>query len=143
MLRIVPNVVADIRYKNGWSSDITSIRDCEACIKGKAHTIPYPSKATHRAEKVLELVHTDVCVMPVSSRDGHRYFVSFIDDYSRYAMIYLLRKKSEAMRAFHHYKVLMEKQTDMDIKSLRSDGGGEYVSKQFKQCWQMKESNVK
>lgn len=52
--------------------------------------------------------------------------MSFVDDYSRYTRIFLLRSKDEAEEMFLKYKVQVENQLDKKIKRLRSDRGGEY-----------------
>ena len=81
---------------------------------------------------MLELVHTDVCgPMNIKAREGYRYFVTFIDDYSRYGYTYLLCHKSETFDRFKEFKAVAEKQLDSSIKSLRSDRGGEYLSGEF------------
>jgi transposase InsO family protein len=106
--------------------------DCESCAKGKLHAVPHPKHAQHRAQTKLMLIHTDLCSMP-ESREGFRYFISFIDDCTRLAQVHLLRNKHEAMKAFMDYKARMELATQRNIIMLRSDGGGEYMSKQFAQ----------
>ena len=62
---------------------------------------------------------------------GKRFYITFIDDYSRYTRVYLLRNKDEAMDAFIKYKNEVENQLSKKIKRLRSDRGGEYESKPF------------
>jgi len=57
---------------------------CEACIQGKQARQPFPSDGGTRAAKVLEIVHSDVCgPMKTTSMGGARYFLTFIDDFSR------------------------------------------------------------
>ena len=107
--------------------------DCESCVMGKLHAQPYPHATTHRAKVPLELVHTDVCGPLPATRDGFRYFICFIDDHTRFTEVRLLRNKSDAMDAFIEYKSWIEHATQRGIKMLRSDGGGEYLSKQFNQ----------
>jgi transposase InsO family protein len=85
-----------------------------------------------RASKLLELVHNDVCgPMKTTSRGGAQYFVTFINEFSRKTHVYLLRAKGEVFDKFKKYKALVENQTSMKIKTLRSDNGGEFVSKKF------------
>ncbi|KAL0348559.1 UNVERIFIED_CONTAM: Retrovirus-related Pol polyprotein from transposon TNT 1-94 [Sesamum angustifolium] len=60
------------------------------------------------------------------SKGGKKYYISFVDDYSRYTKIYLLRSKDEASEMFLKYKAEVENQLDKKIKRLRSDRGGEY-----------------
>ncbi|CAN0838360.1 Retrovirus-related Pol polyprotein from transposon TNT 1-94, partial [Linum grandiflorum] len=66
-------------------------------------------------------------------KGGKRYYITFIDDFSRYTKIYLLRTKDEAEHKFLAYKAEVENQLDRKIKRLRSDRGGEYSSTFLKQ----------
>jgi transposase InsO family protein len=58
--------------------------------------------------------------------------VSFIDDYTRKTWIYRIKAKSEVLEVFRKFKVVVYRQTGKYIKVLRSDGGSEYVSAEFK-----------
>ena len=69
--------------------------------------------------------------MSVHARGGFVYFKTFIDDYSRYGYLYLMRYKSEAFKRFKEFRNEVEKQHGRSIKSLRSDRGGEYLSQAF------------
>ncbi|KAL0445517.1 UNVERIFIED_CONTAM: hypothetical protein Slati_1679600, partial [Sesamum latifolium] len=62
---------------------------------------------------------------------GFSYFITFIDDHSRYGYVYLMRYKSEAFGRFKEYRLEVENQTNRKIKALRSDRGGEYLSDEF------------
>ena len=62
---------------------------------------------------------------------GKRFYITFIDDYSRYTKVYLLRNKDEAMDAFIKYKNEVENRLSKKIKRLRYDKGGEYESNAF------------
>ena len=69
--------------------------------------------------------------MNIQARGGYEYFVTFIDDYSKYGYIYLLRCKFECFDKFKEFKAEIEKRHGIYIKSLRSDRGGEYLSNDF------------
>lgn len=69
--------------------------------------------------------------MTPKSREGARFVLTFIDDYSRFASVYLLKAKSEVITRFMEYKALVEKQTGAKVRCVRTDNGGEYTSKQF------------
>lgn len=81
---------------------------------------------------MLELVHSDICgpINPTSN-GGKRYFITFIDDYSRKTRVYFLQEKSEAFSALKNFKTLVEKEADRPIMITRSDCGGEYNSQEF------------
>jgi hypothetical protein len=66
--------------------------------------------------------------MRVNSLAGSRYFVTFIDDKSRWCEVYFMKKKSEVIEKFKEYKCLVEKKTERKIKTVRSDNGTEYTS---------------
>ena len=86
----------------------------------------FPSSAK-RANKILELVHSDVFgPMSVPSLGNSMYYVSFIDEFSRNTWIYFLRKKSEVFDIFKEFKALVENQTEKKIKVLRTDNDGEF-----------------
>ena len=105
---------------------------CEGCIEGKQHRATFPSNGGTRATKPLEIVHSDVCgPMRTTSMGGARYFVTFIDDFSRKVWVYLLKSKGECFERFKEFKALVETQSQHKIKVLRSDNGGEYLSKAF------------
>lgn len=77
-------------------------------------------------------MHSDICgpLNPVSN-GNKKYFVSFIDDFSRKVWVYFLQEKSEAFSAFKSFKALVENESGRRIKILRTDRGGEYCSKEF------------
>ena len=62
----------------------SQILACEECVEGKQARASFPSDGGTRATQVLELVHSYVCgTMKTLSFGGARYFVTFIDDFSR------------------------------------------------------------
>jgi len=65
------------------------------------------------------------------SLGGARYFVSFIDDYSRRLWVYPIKKKSDVFSVFKVFKAQIELETGKKIKCLRTDNGGEYVDGEF------------
>jgi len=60
------------------------------------------------------------------SKGGQKWYITFIDDYSRYTKAYLLKCQDEAKGMFLKYKAEVENQLDQKIKRLRFDRGGEY-----------------
>jgi len=65
---------------------------------------------------------------PVNSIDGFRFYVLFVDHYTRFTWLYLPKSKSEVFTKFTHFKAMVETQFSTKIKIFRSDGGGEYIS---------------
>ena len=69
--------------------------------------------------------------MTTQAKGGYSYFITFIDDLSRFGYVYLMKHKSEAFDKFKEYQSMVEKQTRKSIKIFRSDRGGEYLSNKF------------
>jgi transposase InsO family protein len=69
--------------------------------------------------------------MSVATRNGYRYFVTFIDDLSRYGYVYLMKHKSKTFEKFKEFQKEVKNQLDRKIKQLHSDRGGEYLSFEF------------
>nr|GEW64567.1 hypothetical protein [Tanacetum cinerariifolium] len=92
---------------------------------------PYTHQV-ERAKDLLGLIHTNVCgPFKIISRQRVSYFVTFIDDFSRYGYVYLLKHKHEVFETFKVFQKEVENQLGKTIKSLCSDRGGEYMSKEF------------
>jgi transposase InsO family protein len=80
----------------------------------------------------VELIHSNICEMnDVLIKGGQRYFITMIDDASRYCYVYLLKTKDEALNCFKTYKTEAENQLEKNIKCFRSDRGSEYFSNEF------------
>ena len=95
---------------------------CEPCLAGKQHRGPIPKIATHRATHALALVHSDVHELPVRNRAGHKYWVTFIDDFSRFWVVRELSHKSDVFQAFKEFKALVENLFECKVKALRDVG---------------------
>jgi hypothetical protein len=100
---------------------------CETCIESKLTKVPF--HLVERSTEPLDLIHSDICDLKfVQTRGGKKYFITFIDDCTRYCYVYLLKSKDEAIDMFKHYKNEVENQLSIKIKAIRSDRGGEYES---------------
>ena len=111
---------------------VSTLPVCESCLEGKMTKRHFSAKG-YRAIEPLELVHSDVCrPLNVQARGGYEYFITFIDDYSRYGYVYLMRKKSETFGKFKEFLAEVVKQLGKSLKTLRSDRGGEYLDIEFK-----------
>ena len=105
---------------------------CEGCQFGKHTRSKLPKIATFQASKILELIHSDVCgPFRICSTGGARFFVTFIDDFSRKIWVYFISQKSQALEKFQHFVRLVENSTGHTVQALRTDNGGEYTSKAF------------
>ena len=102
---------------------------CESCIMGKQHRTPFPKDKPHRTSQPFEIIHSDVCgPMHIKSLGSSRYFVTFIDDHSRYTQTYFLKSKDEVLEKFKEF-VNYVNTLGKKVKVLRSDNGGVYCSK--------------
>eukprot|EP00253_Pinus_taeda_P034092 PITA_34092 len=79
----------------------------------------------HGALRIMQQISTG---LPKASTVKQRYYVIFIDDYSRKCWIYFMQKKDQNFTKFCEFKALVEKELGKKIKALRSDNDGEYVS---------------
>lgn len=114
---------------------------CEVCNLGKQPCKSFPTKSQTKTKKKLKIVHTVVCgQMQHQSLDESRYFILFLDDYTHMYWVYFLNQKSEYFSLFKKFKDMVEKQSDCTIKTLRSDGGGEFTLQKFNKFWKKKES---
>jgi transposase InsO family protein len=69
------------------------------------------------------------------TKGGKRYFMTFIDDCTRFCYVYLLKTKDEALHYFKIYKAEVENQLERKVKWLKSDCGGEYFSSEFSEFY--------
>ena len=118
---------------NGFDFDMTKeINFCESCVEGKHHRRHFPTIGGKRSVEPLGLVHSDVCgKISTESLSGAEYFLTFIDDTTRYVWVYVLKRKVQVFERFLEWKALVEKSTGRKLKALRTDNGGEYTSTEF------------
>jgi IS30 family transposase len=109
---------------------------CDGCALGKHQRHSFPQVASYRANKALDLVHTDLCgqIRPKIA-GGKSYFLLVVDDYSRYMWLELLTSKDDAYKCFRKIKALAETESGVRLKAFRSDRGGEFNSLEFKEYY--------
>jgi hypothetical protein len=98
---------------------------CDACQLAKSHQLPY-THSIHHSTSPLEIIHSDVWGPAPSSVGGFSYYISFIDDFSKFCWIYLMHARTDAPRIFMEFKTHVERLIDRKIKCVQSDWGGEY-----------------
>jgi hypothetical protein len=98
---------------------------CDAYQKAKSHRLPYP-KSSSILKHPLELIFSDVWGPAPMSVGGKKYYVSFVDDYSKFTCIYTLKFKSEVFQKFHEFQQLVERMFNKKIIAMQTDWGGEY-----------------
>ena len=112
--------------------DLDNAPFCDACAQAKPHRLPFPEKASNRAEKFGERIHTDVWgPTATASIGGNRYTADFIDDATRWTEIVPIQKKSQAFTAYKRLEAQIMTHNDTKIKYLRSDRGGEFNGDEF------------
>ena len=109
--------------------DFSDLDVCIECIKGK-QTKHITKKPATRSSQLLELIHTDICgPFDAPSWSGEKYFITFIDDYSRYGYTYLLHDKAESVNVLKLFIDEVERQLEKKVKVVRSDRGGEFYGR--------------
>lgn len=93
------NMVEGLTCKNFHKID----KFCQVCIEAKHRQALY-QKIRWRSARVIQLIQTNVCSVSQESWDGTRYLVSFIDDFSQFGIIYLMKLKDEIRKCFKDYK---------------------------------------
>ncbi|GJX45556.1 zinc finger, CCHC-type containing protein [Tanacetum coccineum] len=98
-------------------------KKCQTCMLNKITKKPFQN--VKRETEVLELIHSDLCDLHATPSLGNtKYFVTFIDDASRFYYVYLLHSKDEALYKFKVFKTEVELQQRSLIKRFKTDKGG-------------------
>ena len=84
-----------------------------------------------KATELFQLIHTDFDDSYSFTWNGHKYYISFFDDYSGATHIYLLKNKNEAFSKFKEYKAAIELQSGKKIKFIYFDDKGKYKNLGF------------
>jgi hypothetical protein len=105
--------------------------DCMSCQFGKQTKLPFNNSDSFSSAP-FDLVHSDVWgPAPFTTEGGFRYFVIFVDDYSRFTWIYLLKHRSDLVSIFQTFHKMIQTQFSRTIKVFRSDNAQEYHDKSF------------
>ena len=108
------------------------IKFCEPCLKGKHQRSQFRPYSKRTTTEPLELVHSDICgKLESKSLSCAEYFVTFIDDKTRYVWVYLIKCKSDVFKRFCEWKTEVEKSLGQCVKTLCTDNGGKYTSTEF------------
>ena len=101
------------------------------CQFGKQTAVPFNNSVSH-ALSSFNLIHFDVWgPSPISTPGGSRYFVIFVDDFSRYTWIYLFKNRSKLYQIYRDFTKMIETQFSKPIKVFRSDNAQEYKAHEF------------
>ena len=106
---------------------------CDHCILGKQTRTPVPKvREGGRAQRRLEKVFSDITgPEDTQTTYGGLYTLNFIDDFSQKTWVYIIRRKADAFDCFKEWLALVTRETNLTVKILRTDNGGEFTSKTF------------
>jgi histone deacetylase 1/2 len=121
-------VVQHVLHSHDLPSIIESNKNksvCDACQQGKSHQLPF-SLYTRVTKHPLEIIYSDVWGSAQVSVCGHCFYVSFVDVYSRFTWLYLLKHKSDVYDVFLQFQKHVERLLSSKIIHVQIDWGGEY-----------------
>ena len=105
--------------------------DCVSCQLGKQPAVPFNTSESISTD-IFDLIHSNVWgPSSVSSIGGSRYFVVFVDDYSRYSWIFNMKHRSELLQVYYNFAKMVKTQFSKRIKIFRSDNALEYTQYAF------------
>jgi len=108
------------------SSFVTSNFSCNACLYNKSHKLSF-SISLFMSTHPLQIVFSDVWTSPIVSSDGFKYYVIFVDHFTKYVWFYPLKRKSDVHEVYTRYKAIVENYFQHLIITLYTDNGGEYL----------------
>jgi hypothetical protein len=109
--------------------------DCFTCLSAKTKRLPFSKSATHISSSLGDLIHSDICgPLPTPSYTGYKSFLTFTDDFSRYAWTYPLKTKtaSEVLSKLQELDAFFLNHYGYHIKTLRTDNGSEFKNELFR-----------
>ncbi|CAI9280948.1 unnamed protein product [Lactuca saligna] len=117
-----------IQLLSSYGPAISSIKDhCNSCSINKIHKLPFHTTSI-TSSSPLELIFSDFWSSPVESIDGFKYYIIFVDHYTKYTWLYPLKHKSDSLITVTHFQRLVETYFQTKINSFFfSDNGGEYI----------------
>ncbi|GJT84605.1 putative RNA-directed DNA polymerase [Tanacetum coccineum] len=111
--------------------DNCDLGHCEICQRSKQTREPFPL-SEHKSSVLVELVHLDLWgPYRIASKEGFRYFLTIVDDYTRSVWVYMLKGKDEVFDCVLAFYNLIKNQFGKIVKTFRSDNGTEFVNKMF------------
>lgn len=104
---------------------------CDVCHFAKQKKLPF-SVSSHRAAHQFDLLHMDLWgPFSIASVHNHKYFLTIVDDFSRFTWIVMLKGKFEARDQIQKFILLVETQFGATVKMIRSDNGPKFNLSSF------------
>jgi len=102
---------------------------CGTCIQNKMHNLKFENQR-ERANDLLDIIHTDLNgPHNTTENNGEKYFLTFIDDYSKVARMYTIKSKTEVYECFIEFINTVKNITGKKIKKVRCNNGKKYINK--------------
>ena len=125
-LKIVHHLVKNFSLPTSSITKLSSL--CHSCSINKARQQPFRVTSLQSHEP-LELINTDVWgPANYTAIDGSKYYLIFVDHYTKYIWFYPMVTKSSVSIIFPHFKKFVETRFQKSIKTLYSDNGGEFIA---------------
>ena len=122
-LKLLSHVIPQVLHESN--------KTCSICPLAKQHRLSFPHSITASAQP-FDLIHCDLWgPFSTKSISGSSYFLTIVDDHTRFTWIHLLDNKSQARTHIQSFFTMVETQFNVKIKSLRSDNGVEFQMNQF------------
>ena len=105
--------------------------DCTSCQLGKQTILPF-NNSEFISNSNFKLIHFDVWgPSPITNIGESRYFVVFINDYSRYSWIFPMKPRFDLLPIYGNFEKMFETQFSKCIKNFRSDNALKYTQYAF------------
>jgi transposase InsO family protein len=129
-LRPLKKLLSSLKIRPSFMNEV-NIQKCPVCDQSKMHRRAFKSQSCHTADKPGRLIHSNVGLYEEVSREGYKYYVTFVNDHSKFVSVFPMKSKSPVFNCFKLFCASFEKDKCFVIMSLRSDNGGEYTSNEF------------
>jgi len=108
-----------------------SNKECSVCPLAKQHRLPFSTSHTY-SNHSFELIHCDIWgPFSSSSSNGSKFFLTIVDDFTRFTWVYLMHHKSQTRMLLESFYHLIETQFNSKIKCFRTDNGSEFLMTDF------------